>query len=60
MREECGLLLETIPVLKDLSKWRRQELCNVRTDATAALCGVFGIFKDFGPNFTLLDVQSSA
>ncbi|KAL8453899.1 hypothetical protein Emed_000610 [Eimeria media] len=28
MREECGLLLEAIPVLKDLPKERRQELCN--------------------------------
>ncbi|KAL8429108.1 hypothetical protein Efla_003161 [Eimeria flavescens] len=28
MREECGLLLEAIPVLKDLPKERRQEICS--------------------------------
>lgn len=33
MREECNLLLEAIPVLKDLSKERRQELCTVRKRA---------------------------
>ncbi|OEH80348.1 CAMP-dependent protein kinase regulatory [Cyclospora cayetanensis] len=28
MHEECGLLMEAIPVLKNLPKERRQELCN--------------------------------
>ncbi|CDJ36672.1 CAMP-dependent protein kinase regulatory subunit, putative [Eimeria mitis] len=28
MREECSLLLEALPVFKDLPKERRQELCN--------------------------------
>lgn len=43
MREECGLLLEAIPVLKDLPKRRRQELCNVRTLKLRLPCG-----GDFG------------